>query len=121
MRIGDCQGIFQYSLDRAPDVDDLVSALEELGCVFWEMEGDSAFSCGVGLINVDALDWTSKFGTSSVVIRCSTDGVVEDEDSRGTSAMTVNLGLNRAGRCCVRVFEQLLRLWIILSLNLLIV
>jgi hypothetical protein len=56
MCVSDCEGIFQNRLDRSPDVDDLVSPFQEFGCLVREVVGDSVLGCGVGLIDVYALD-----------------------------------------------------------------
>lgn len=80
------EGVFQDRLDGTPDVDYLVSAFKKLGSIFWEVEGDSGFGCIVGLVNVHTLNWTAKVLDSAIGLT-SADGVVENVDSGGTSAM----------------------------------
>lgn len=53
------------------------------------MVGDSALGCGVGLIDVYALDRSAKLGTDGSVGLATADGVVEDEDAGGTRAVQV--------------------------------
>lgn len=81
------QWVLQDGLDWTPDVDDLVSALKELGCLIGEMVGDSALRRGVGLIDVYALDRSAKLGTDGSVGLATADGVIEDEDAGGSRAV----------------------------------
>lgn len=83
------QWVLQDGLDWTPDVDDLVSALKKLGCLVWEMVGDSALRRGVGLIDVYALDRSAKPGTDGSVGLATADRVVEDEDAGGSRAVQV--------------------------------
>lgn len=107
VRIRHSQWIFQNRLDRTPDVDDLVSALEKLGCFVWQMVGDSVLGGSVGLIDVHALYGSAQADTDGSVGWGSADCVVEDEDAGGTGAAQVNVSfIRRYGfRGCVRVFE----------------
>lgn len=79
--------VFQDCLDGTPDVDDLVSAFQKLGSIFWEVEGDSRLGRLVGLVNVHALNWAAKVLTSGTFGLTSADGVVENVDSGGTSTI----------------------------------
>lgn len=63
VRIRDSQRVLQDGLDRTPDVDDLVSALEELGRIVGEVIGDSALGCFVGLVYVHSLHGSAELGT----------------------------------------------------------
>lgn len=45
------------------------------------MEGDAAFGCVVGLVDVDSLDGAAEVGAWTVVWSCAADGVVEYVDS----------------------------------------
>ena len=54
----DRERVTEDPLDGAPDVDDLVAGIEELGLV-WEVVSDAVLGCFVGLINVYSLDWTA--------------------------------------------------------------
>lgn len=90
VRVRHGEGIFQDGLDRTPDVDDLVSALQKLWRFVWEMEGDPVLGCLVGLVDVDALDGAAKgIAALGCVLGGSTDGMVEDEDSRRAGAVPV--------------------------------
>jgi hypothetical protein len=81
VRVCDGQRILEDGPDRPPDVDDLVPALEEFGGFVGEVVGDAVFACGVGLVDVDALDGTSELGgETAFVFRFAADCVVEDED-----------------------------------------
>lgn len=88
MCIRHSQWILQDGLDRTPDVDNLVSAFEKLGCLVWEMVGDSALRRGVGLIDVYALDRSAPGKDGSVGL-ATADSVVEDEDAGGSRAIRV--------------------------------
>lgn len=81
MRICHSQWILQDGFNRTPDVDNLVSALEKLGCLGWEMVGDSVLGCGIGLIDVHALDRSAETDAGGSVELGSSDGMVEDEDA----------------------------------------
>lgn len=84
---GNSQGVSLDHLDGPPHVDDLHAALEELVSLVGEVMGHAGESCAVGLVDVDALDWTSECAALGVVVwRLVTDSVVEDEDSRGAGA-----------------------------------
>ena len=103
MRICHREGVFQDCLDGTPDVDDLVSAFQKLGSIFWEVEGDSRLGRLVGLVNVHTLNWTAKVLPSGTFGLTSTDGVVENVDSGGTSTewngmlVMFNLQIDRYG------------------------
>lgn len=87
MRVCHRQRIFQNSFDWTPDVDDLVSALEELGGIFGEMEGDSALGRIVRLVDMHPLNWSTELVTNVAVTWSSANSVVKDKDTRGTRAM----------------------------------
>lgn len=91
MRIGHGQRIFEDRLDGPPDVDDLVSSFQELWGFVGEVVGNAVLRCRVGLINMDALDWTAGLGLGSLVLGCAADSMVEYEDARATSPENVSL------------------------------
>ena len=56
----DAQGIFEDSFDWSPDVDDLEAAFEESLGFIREVVGHAEWGCGVGLVDVHALDGATK-------------------------------------------------------------
>jgi hypothetical protein len=124
VRISHSQRVLQDWFDRTPDVNDLVPAFQELGCVVGEVVGDSVLGCFVGLVDVHALHGAADLRADRAVWWCAADGVVEDEDSRGASAIRVLLEILRRSVLWweyVRVFQQLLCLWVVFPLDLLVI
>ncbi len=91
----DGERVFADGFYGPPEVDDLVASLEEGRGFVWEVVGDAAGGCGVGLVDVDALDGAAEghglggvrgagFGGWGVAL--AADGVVEDEDFGGAGA-----------------------------------
>lgn len=74
---------------------------------------------------MDSLDRTAGLVPGDPVFWRSADGMVEDKEPRGTSAVPVNLIfiliLDSDVSVCLHVFEQLLCLWVILCSDLLLV
>jgi hypothetical protein len=81
-----CKRITLHSLDRTPHVNDLHARLKELIGVIRQMERYTRKRSIVGLIDVDALHWTTKLTAQCGVARwLSSDGVVKDVDASSTS------------------------------------
>ena len=79
--VSDGKWILENCPNRSPHVDDLVPTLQKLRSVIGEMVADTVLGRLVGLIDMDALDWTAEIVCGRVIFCRTTDGVVEDEDS----------------------------------------
>lgn len=64
MGICDSEWVFEYSSNRAPDIDDLVSTFGKLGSIFWQVIGNTVLGGLVGLVDVYTLDRPTGFGTA---------------------------------------------------------
>lgn len=88
--ISDRKRVLKDLLDRPPDVDDLVAGGKKFLLLVGEMMPNTGATRLVGLVNVYALDWTAKIGgwnyILTLVLRCTADGMVEDEDARGAGS-----------------------------------
>lgn len=90
VRLCNCKRITLHGLDGSPHVDNLYAVLEELFGVFREVVRDSRFGGSVRLIDMHALDGaaeTTSCVDNFLVGRLTADGMVEDENARGTSAV----------------------------------
>lgn len=89
--VGDAQRIFEDGLDGPPDVDDLMSAFEQLVGFLREVVYYALRSCFIGLINMHALDRAAgglcSGAVFAFVVGLTADCVVEDEDLGGTGAV----------------------------------
>jgi hypothetical protein len=82
MRVCYGERILQNRFYGPPDVYDLIPSFEEFFCFVGEMVCDAVLGCGVGLVDVDALDWAAE-----LISACASDCVVEDEDSGAAGAV----------------------------------
>lgn len=74
--------------ERGTDVDDLETLLEQLVGFFWEVVLDAIFGCFIGLVDVDSLAWaTEGSGPIASILGGTTNRMVKDEDSVGSSAV----------------------------------
>jgi hypothetical protein len=75
----DREGVLVDRLDGSPDVDDLVATLEQGFGFVGQVVRHAAGGCGVGLVDVHALDGPAELGCGSAGVRGVTaDGVVEN-------------------------------------------
>lgn len=83
MSVSHSKWVLEDPLDRAPDVDDLIATREKLFGFSGKVMRDPFFASFVGLVDVDAVDRTTKdyVRVGALVLGCTTDGVVEDEDA----------------------------------------
>lgn len=125
VRISHSQRIFEDRLDRAPDINDLVSSFQELWGFVGEVVANAFLGCFVGLINVHALDGTARLVPGPFVLCCATNSMVEYKDSGAASSANVSVLLGVGARWGevdhIRVLEQLLRLWIVFLSDLLFI
>lgn len=79
--------------DGPPHVDDLHAALEEGICLVREVVPYAREGRVVGLVDMDALDWTAGGAVFVLAGGMAANGVVEDEDFRraGSSAMQAEM------------------------------
>jgi hypothetical protein len=56
----DTERVFEDWLDGPPDVYDLVASAKQSGSFGWEVVLDTLRACGIGLVNVDTLDWAAQ-------------------------------------------------------------
>lgn len=85
---GDCEWIFVNRLDGTPDIYDLEAVFEEFWGFVGEVVRDAGDGGGVGLVYVDSPDRAAKLDTrGALVLRLTTDGVVEDEDAVGSCSV----------------------------------
>ena len=77
--VGHGERVFQDCFYGSPYVYYLVSALKQLWGFAGQVVADPVLGCGVGLVDVYALDWAAELICAFVVARAA-DCVVEDED-----------------------------------------
>lgn len=90
MSISDGQWVFQNRLDRPPNIDDLITSLEELGAVLRKMVGDTVLGRFIGLVDVHTLDRSPLGrGRGPHIFGCTANSMVENEDTRSASSIVL--------------------------------
>lgn len=92
MGISDRERVLENLLDRAPDIDDLVSSRQQFFGLIGKMMGNSRLRCTVGLVDVDTSDGATEQGCSRRMVGLgAANGVVEDENARCASPVQVSM------------------------------